>query len=257
MNFIMTIYSNKITAIHKFLVFSLIFLVLIYPTIFVGAKLILLCYLLLAQYIYFARSGKGCIKDLVFIICPSVVGAIYCFWGQLNDAPGAISCIPVFVLYPLLFGFLARTVDEGQLKWLDGCLTFIFSFAALYVLMYFLTLNTGFNKYIYVGDEATFGLYDGYTKLSFPLLALLNYSGTYLVCKLYLERDFTKKILITFSFFLTVAAIIVTGRRATWVVLLFSCFAYLYLCYRDGLLLRSFTKGVLIFLVCLLFCNLF
>lgn len=244
----MRIFSSEIVFLHRVIAFALIFIVLIYPTMFVGVKLALLAYLSLSQVLNFIKSGQVfLLRDLIFILAPCVVGSGYCFWGAVNNEPGAISTISVFVAYPLFFGLLAQTVNESQLEWLDKVLTFIFAFAALFVIAYFVTLGTGLNKYVYVGEDANFGLYDGYTKLSFPMLALLNYSGTYLACKLYMEKRILGKIVISLAFFVTVAAVLVTGRRATWIVLGFSVFSYLYLAFRDGVFVKNLLFGSLVF----------
>ncbi len=233
-----SVYKANAAGLAAYLIFALLFgLIVLFPTQLQLAKGVVLTLFVIARLAHLSSVGRLKFDDsnLTVPIFFSAVGLAYCAYGAILGAPGASSVVPVHAVYPLLFGFLAGTANLSEAKRLIEWTFALSRIGTLLIALLFAWYVTG-HEGVPLFEEAIADVSNdaGYTKLSFPLLSLLNFSVPFLIANYVFHAGGRRRMVDLVLLILTVVAAIVTGRRATWIVLLI------------GLVLPTFFHGVTI-----------
>lgn len=215
---------NAVAAIDYAIFALLLALIVLFPT-----QLQILKAVLLLMYISIRLghlSSIGCLNfdryNFTIPLFLALIGLAYCLYGLILDAPGALNMLTVHAVYPLVFGFLAGTTMQYEARGLVSLIGKLSAFGTLLIVLLFVWYVTGHDNIALFSDaNADVNNDAGYTKLSFPLLALLNFSAPFLIAQYAILPSKERGVISLFVVVLVILAAIVTGRRATWLVLLF------------------------------------
>jgi hypothetical protein len=149
----------------------------------------------------------------------ALFGAAYCFYGIFAGNPGPVQVSPLHVFYPLALGFLAATCTLSEAKKVFRLLFLLCGLDSFLILMVYYLKLKGMQSVPFFDNAVTdFG--QGYTKMSFPLLDVLNFSTPFFVFSYRYVKSWRWLYYVVLG--LTIIAAVLTGRRATWIVLLAS-----------------------------------
>lgn len=199
------------------------------PTQFQAFRGVLLGILCISTIIN-SWSGEWVINKSIFIF------GIYCVfcsiffigYGVLNDTPGALSVITVFVLWPIVYIYLMGN-DFCEKQYLNYIKTIIIGSVAV-CLIEILALSEGYgliNFGVLDFFDGSIGIYEGRTELFLMNSATLIYSMPMSLCILMMPNNLNRltknwNILNTLSIFLSLLCISMIGRRSILVVVMIS-----------------------------------
>lgn len=215
----------------KFFIFlisyAFLFLMLVVPTqfqIFRGLILSALC----ASTIFSAFSGKWNISKSILIsgIFCIICSIFFIGFGFLNNAPGALSVITVFVLWPVVYIFLIGNIFTNRI--LINYIKTIIVGSIVVCFIEILVLCEGyglFNAGILDFFNGNIGLYEGRTELFLMNSATLIYSLPMSLCIFLMPKDLNlleKKwnTLNIINIYISIFCILMIGRRAMLVIAL-------------------------------------
>ena len=171
-------------------------------------------------------------KDLLVItlLCISVSFESF-IHGYLADNPGALQSVPLFLIWPLIFIWIAGLAAHLSSFILLSKTLIIGSIAiSLITILIFLGDVTPFNFDKLAGVfSVRAGLFRGAIKISSPMTPVMFFLLPYLICFLTLNlitrrQHFSRvwRIWLFIGFFLTVICLLISGRSAFWLIALIS-----------------------------------
>lgn len=222
-----------------------------------GAILILL---VLAVAINLCRDRWLLDKRILVIgIINVTVSVLFIYWGVVNNAPGAISVSTVYIIWPVLFlyfmGVLHRPSDLQQfLKVIILAVLFCSVLGVLLVVeaLGWFTMNL---QNILEFQGASVGVYDGFIEYQLFNLTTVIFGFGLLISLLLIPRGINPlnknwRYIVLLAFIFSCLALLVSGRRAFWIVAALSPFFVYGLCWA-GKLKLSYWKHALALLVLL------
>jgi hypothetical protein len=213
-------------AVDHFVFALALFMIVLFPTQLAAVKIMILAIYAPLRILSLQGAGR-LVFDRYNTLIPlfyASVGAVYCYYGLLAGTPGAVAVSTVHVAYPLLLGFLAGTCSLDESKKIVRLLQLLLGLASLLIVAVFALKLTG-HKNIPLFDDSNASFGGGYTKLSFPLLSVLNFSVPFMLFSFLFRAGMKFGPLFYLVLIVTILDSIVTGRRGTWVVLLLSLFS--------------------------------
>lgn len=168
------------------------------------------------------------------------IGYTWCLYGAAQGAPGAIRVMSVYVAYPLLFFVAGSVFKEGDFQRLHSVLKIatwiVLASQALYLVSWVGADGGAFFEFVSTlyPEQAVVDAGEDYLLFALPGAAsLLFLSPLLLIDALFTSRSQAQSVLL---FLLTLIALMLTGRRAVYVVLAFGVAAGVI---ASGSLLRS------------------
>jgi hypothetical protein len=206
-------------------------LMLVFPTTYRLGRGVLLAVLLIAACVYLLMGGRWRVDRTIFAwsIVTVAAGLLFMWNGAMQGAPGVISVATVHVIWPLLYlffiGFLrepATLVDLQKVIVVGVLLS-----AVLGILLVVGTL-AGYGKQLadtFVVNDVAAGMYDGFARYRMSNIPTVVYGTGFLLALIcvpraarWCSRAWT---LLAWSTLLPMlVAVILSGRRAAWLVVL-------------------------------------
>jgi O-antigen ligase len=208
---------------------GLVFLLLVVclPTAYLALKAPLLAVLLAAVAARELTRGRIGLDRAVLhrLVCFCTVGAVLVLIGVLRGRPGALSLLPVYVVWPAVYCLLAagatRTVD---LRRVVGTLVVAALLIEAYACSYLLWARGILPPALYLpldlGQEV--GFYGGYVEFNLYSITSLVFLVPFLIGLLIVtprdERVPLGRPLVALAALLGIAVVLLSGRRALWLV---------------------------------------
>lgn len=233
----------------KFLVLSILFLSLVFPTAFPGLKLALLIVPLVLLCLFGSVFNNVNMRLLSLALVFTVVGFGWSIYGYIVGNPGALRVLTVMVVYPVLFVILGM-VYQGESEGLKR----FFVVVAFVIVVLDLTYVFGqmfmpgnilsqLFSYIYL-DAAVVDANEGYVKFTLPNVASMIFLIPFLICYFMSER-FSFRILI--GLMGLGVLVLLSGRRALLVTVFAGPFiAYILTIGSKSSYRSNFTKVIVI-----------
>ena len=206
----------------------LLTLSLVFPTLLQSIKIALLATIvasvLLARETWADRSSSRQIALDLLAVGYAIVGLAWATGGLIRNNPGAAFMLTVHVAYPLLAILLWRMARPGDLaklsKWLVIATALVLATQALFIASFF-DLDGGvfFRMALSFLDEETavVDVTDDYLLFTLPNVSTLLFMAPWLAVHSVLARKHRAASAVLF--FLTVAALLLAGRRASLLAL--------------------------------------
>lgn len=219
------------------------------PTDFVSVKFFILALILSLILFFLVNDSRFYInKEFVFFaLFFSMVGFVYTFYGLLNNNPGALKTITVFVIYPLLFTSMAFYFREkDDLIKVRNVLLYS-CFAVVLVQLSFMlsaygVLPKNIAQYFQLAHpgSAVLHLESNYFLFTLPNVSSLLFLIPFLMTHILLSTKVSFKFLILLgSMFIL---IFLTGRRAFFVSFLLSFLFLLLIGSRGGYIYKMISR---------------
>lgn len=160
-----------------------------------------------------------------------VVGFFGVAWGVVSSAPGALSVVTVYLIWPVLYIlFIGLAHNLEVVKRIEVALVIGILVATLMALTVMLAGLFGFGAVVYPLMEfqgAAFGNYEGFIEFRTYGLTTVMYGFPFILAMVLVRRRELrgiKKVGIYLLLFLIVLAMLGSGRRAFWLVMLLTPF---------------------------------
>lgn len=201
-------------------------LMLLLPTAYQAPRGVVLLMVLLATLNIKAKLKVS--KEVGIVWCLTFVVSLFSFLhGLLAGNPGALANVTVFLIWPTLY--LYFMLRSHSFKVLDGLLTTLFYGSTFIVLFNFvmllneLTFHVGFLTAIgeLLNYQYNVGITEGFMEYNTPTQSLLPYT-LYFSAILFLlnpKHLRNKKIYLIIIFLFSMIDILLSNRRAMWVVI--------------------------------------
>jgi len=211
----------------------MIFCSLVFPTSYIIIKILLLGIVSLQFILWVIREKKVFLdKELVLVVLFTVaISGLYIMLGAFRGEPGAYRVITVYLFWPLLYlGFFSVLIYEYAIH----SVIKVFIYALITITIY---------SYLYIGYELgliprllyinfdlgqSIGFYDGYMEFSMYSVSSLLYLIPFCIAGLFVwDHEFynkiriSKKLVVIFTI-LGIIVSVLSGRRALWLVIIFS-----------------------------------
>lgn len=236
----------------KFLVMSILFLSLVFPTAFPALKLALLIIPLVLLCLFGSVFSNVNIRLLSFALVFTLVGFGWSIYGYAVGNPGALRVLTVMVVYPVLFVILGM-VYQGE----SEALKRFFLVAAFFILVIDLIYVFGqifvpgniisqFFSYLYA-DAAVVDANEGYVKFTLPNVTSMIFLIPFLMC-CFMSEKFSFRILIALMGLGVL--VLLSGRRALLITVFAGpLIAYFLTIGSEGSHKSNFTKILVIALI--------
>jgi hypothetical protein len=174
-------------------------------------------------------------KVVVWTLALAAVSLFFCLRGLLLGTPGAVTCIPVYVVWPLVYTILLSGINRMRiLQGLEKTLVFATVFIALFGVYYSLSMlnivpQIPRQDSLFSMDELGAGLPEGHVELRFPGLNSLPFLVPFLVAAV-VSRGSQRVGGLVSRFWLSVALlsgfiiVMLSGRRAVQLVTILAPF---------------------------------
>ncbi len=239
--------------------YFLLFLMLAFPMAMslLYVKIAIFAFLVLAVAVRAITSFKFDIdpKLLIGAVAFSSMGLLFCLEGMLRGTPGAMQCLRVYVLWPLIYTFLLGGIDKekalvGIERTMIGSTVFIGVFGILFFLSSLSIIpHIPFEESLLSSSDLGVGYHEGHVELMFPGLNSLVFLVPF-VFALAVTRQ-TNRFWPYIAVLVTLPIIILSGRRALQVVtILAPLLTYLFGRYRpapEKLIMTHRLKIALVF----------
>jgi hypothetical protein len=205
-------------------------LMLVIPTTFQIARGVLLA-VLVTGAAYAALEGRWTVNRTIFMWCAlSVAASLFFMWnGALHGAPGALAVSTVHVIWPFLYLLFIgicrdpRTIVPMEKVILLGIL--VASVMGIVLVIGTLTGTVQLPAVLMESQEGMAGAYDGFIRYRLPNQPTLIYGTGFLLALMAIpsaRRWCTGRwtLLAWLTMLLMLAAIMLSGRRAAWLVVL-------------------------------------
>ncbi|WP_417559374.1 O-antigen ligase family protein [Marinomonas sp.] len=236
-NYKMKCSSSFIREIGLYLFHFILLLSIVFPVALQVEKFILLFLMVLLFLLYvFLERGKLPIKKEVFLFSffYSLFGLAWSLYGEMSLNPGALKVVTVMVLYPLIFTAFSVFWQNNLILNVQRFFVF-FSFSLSFSLLLYIFSASGFisNSYYFFMQglyevNSVFDKGDDYLFFTHPSVSSLLFFIPFLMVLSFLRKEGSFFLFI--CFFIMIALVVVTGRRAIFVSFAFSVlfFAFTY-----------------------------
>ncbi len=215
----------------KELIFSTLLLsMIILPTVYKEIKIVMLILLLMTiLMIFFYQKKLFLNKDIFIFFCITIFsGLFFMLIGLLHETPGATSVVTVMVVWPLLWMlFISSFKRKDIINSINKVFIFSTYFIVLYTIFFILAMlnivpeSLFFN--LYPSEKMGFSFYDGVIETSLLVFASLLFLVPYLIASTFFDKKISK--LKYIFILLSLIVLVLSGRRALVVVVLFSFFS--------------------------------
>lgn len=194
-------------------------------------------------------------RDIMLLwLLTILIGLLGVVWGVINSAPGALKVTSVFLAWPVLyFLFIGLAHEPRVIKPIESALLLGIFLATLMALTVMLAGLLGYGGVIFPLLEfqgAAFGNYGGFIEFRTYGLTTVMYGFPFVVSYILVRRDELygfRKLGIYLLLLAIVLAILGSGRRAFWLVMLLSPFIVLTFLQCSACRLRSLSLCSLTF----------
>lgn len=233
--FFREIFLKNMNNINRFLISLLLLLSIVFPVALTNFKIIILIFsfflcFLLVIFLNFKLNAKLIVCALFY----SFLGLVYSIYGEILGNPGAFRVITVMVIYPLLFSFLAVSYSRGDevninnIFFISAVVLIVVNLIYIFSVKYF--PGGGYENLInnLWGDEAIVDSgNDDYFKFTTPNISSLCFLLSYFIVLFFEIGGGKRKLNILFLIFAMLMLMLLSGRRALFVVsILGPLFAY-------------------------------
>jgi len=254
-----------VRRIYLAIAYSFFFLMLIIPTTFQIERGIVLALLVTGGTLFYVLGKRFLLHFMVatwgFITV--LTSLFHAFNGVVLSAPGAISVMTVFVVWPILFIFFIGMI--GRFSVYLKLMKIIIFGAIISSLMGLLMiadalLGLGLGLVTFFRSQgAIIGLYDGEIEYQLWNITTIVYTFPFLVATLLLPDQASAfprswRVLILIALGLCFCSLLIAGRRAFWIVALISPLVAFALARMSGIQTRmvSFSIKALVIVILLL-----
>lgn len=169
-------------------------------------------------------------KVVTWTLALAVVSLFFCFRGMFLSAPGAVKCMQVYVVWPLVYLTLLDAVDRVDiLRDLERTLIFSSLFIGLFGITYSLSQlgvipEISYLDKIFSPDDLAQGLSsDGYARMTYPALNSVPFLVPFLVGSLAVrwsqpDPRWGRRLWLWIGLLLNLCVVLVSGRRALQLV---------------------------------------
>jgi hypothetical protein len=230
-------FKTKKHFLNRFFVFlGLVFflMMLVLPTtlqIYRGFLLLAICICFLVRISY---GGIRLHWQIIFILCLTLIGSIFFMLnGLAHGAPGALRVGSVYILWPILFVFLASFLKTPfiiiKFNKIIVIGTIISALAGIvFVLDIFLGLNMN-TPALLKFQGAAVGFYEGFVEYRLFNMTTLIYGFPFLIASVLSKNDaviphYNDHFINGIAIILTLIAAAISGRRAFWLIIVLTPF---------------------------------
>jgi len=169
------------------------------------------------------------LKVVVWTLALAVVSLFFCFRGMFLGSPGAVKCVQVYVVWPLIYLILLDGVDRmRRFQGIESTLIFSSMFIGAFGIVCTLSrLNIlpeiPYLDSLFPDEDLGIGVFEGYTRMEYPGLTSMPFLVPFLVALLVIRwsrRDTraTSMIWVSMALVLNSALTLLSGRRALQLV---------------------------------------
>lgn len=220
----------SLTRLYLKLLVLFFFLMLVVPTSYQIPRGGLLM-VLLGGALYYTLERGWCVNRAILWWSVTLVtaGLLFMLIGAMNAAPGAVRVGTVYVLWPLLYLFFIGLVREPEtLVLLEKTIVVGVLGAALMGILLVASTIVGYGSAVsqfIESQDLSAGAYEGYFRYRLPNVATLVYGTGFMLTLLTVPKSYrwVRGGWILFSwatFVFMLIAIVLSGRRAAWLVAL-------------------------------------
>lgn len=221
----------SISSLYLKLVVAFFFLMLIFPTMYQMERAVLLAVLTAGGLVY-ALEGRWRISRTIFLwlLVTLAAGLLFMWNGIRLGSPGALQLSTVYVIWPLLYvffiGLLSRVETLVTLEKTIICGGLVSALMGIFLVV---STFTGYAEQLTEllnSQDVDVGLYDGFTRYRLPNIATLVYGAGFLLSFVtYSSQDNTYntrgwRLVAWLTLAVVIIAIVLSGRRAAWLILL-------------------------------------
>ena len=213
--------------------YVLFFLMLAFPM--VVSLLYVKVFLFAVLLVIVAVRGLTCLrldlhpKVIMWTWALAVVGLFFGLRGMFLGTPGAVKCVQVYVMWPLIYVILLGGIDRMQtLQGLEKTLIFSTVFIGLFGAVYSLSQLNILSEIPYLDslvapDDLGSGIFDGYARLAFPGLNSLPFLVPFLMAAVVTRwrqpgKSSISTMWLWIALFLSLIVALLAGRRALLLV---------------------------------------
>ena len=239
------------------------FLMLVLPTTYQIERGVLLAVLLVGVFIFSLKGGWRINKTIAFLGLTTITAsAIFITIGFVNNTPGALRVATVFVLWPMVFLFLMGALSNpDQMRSLMkviivGAIVSAFMAMALLVEKLF-KINLGMSVLLEI-QGGQLSVYNGFIEYRLFNMNTVIYALPFLLGILFMPYTWSLlkgawRYFAWVALALSVLTLIISGRRAFWLITAMSPFVVLALLWLGGLRPRVSKLVIKIILIILIF----
>ncbi|MCF6317549.1 MAG: hypothetical protein L3J30_15040 [Marinosulfonomonas sp.] len=221
--------ANFITQIYQGVAVSFFVLMLVIPTVYQTARGGILLFLLWGALIFYAKIKKLYLtKAVLFWLFLTVLTSLASVLiGLINGTPGALNVVSVFVIWPIVYVFLIGLVGHpaSLTPFLRAIVVGSIMAAAMGILLVTDSLfgfGLGLNE-LFQLQGAIVGLYDGVIEYRLFNMTTVLYSFIFLLATLQIPSHISIfegrwRIAIWVALGLSVIVLLISGRRAFWLI---------------------------------------
>jgi O-antigen ligase len=175
------------------------------------------------------------IRTAVWTLVLAYVSFFFSLRGMFLGRPGAVQCLQVYVIWPLVYLILLGGIDRTSiLKGLEKTLIFSTVFIAVFGIIYSLSQLGVLPEIpnlvgLFSPDDIGFGAFDGYTRLAFPGLDSFPFLVPFFVAMVQVRwaqqsKRWVPKLWMSVALLLILAVALISGRRALQVTAMLAPF---------------------------------
>lgn len=243
----------------------MIFLSILFPTVFQSIKLLLFALCLFFGVIYLVKDNveiSQLVLNLIWVY--AAAGLLWTIYGLFANNPGAVSMMTVMVAYPLLFSVLVycyKVDDEKNLHFLiliSGMSIGVFDI--LFIVSELLSAGNFFSTFVFdiYKDDAVIDNNEHYFKFTLPNIASAIFIFPYLIVSYFENTRY--KLMTIFALIMLFLVIVLSGRRAGFIApILGVVMAYILTKKMESIINNRIFSRILIWLIViiLIFCIVF
>jgi hypothetical protein len=168
------------------------------------------------------------LKVVAWTLALAVISLFFCFRGMFLSAPGAVKCVPVYVIWPLAYLLLLDGLDSARaFRGLERTLVFSSVFIGAFGLACSLSVlnvlpEIPYREAVFSDEDLGVGSFDGYTRMAYPGFTSLPFLLPFLMALLAVRWSRPggriSKAWLCIGIVLNLAITLVSGRRALQLV---------------------------------------
>lgn len=205
----------------------------VFPTTYRLGRGVLLALLLVAACVYLLMGGRWRVDRTIFAwtIVTVAAGLLFMSNGAMSAAPGAIQAATVHVIWPLLYLFFIGLLREpATLINLQKVIVIGVLLSAVLGILLVVGTLAGYGKQLadtFATNDVAAGMYDGFARYRMSNVPTVVYGTGFLLALICVprERRWCSRgwtLLVWITLLPMLAAVILSGRRAAWLVVLLS-----------------------------------
>ncbi len=207
---------------------TLVFLAMFLPTAYIPLKAIILLLMTLGVIASGLLGGLAWNKDTIFsCFLLALVGLLNSFHGVMMGNLGAVPMLTVMVIWPVVYSLASALLNNSRAFHLLARTLFLSYVVIIIYTLIFVGNRVGFiPSWAYIDLDMGGDVNDLFTEYSLYNITSLTFLIPFAVTYTYLLRPvgFIARTFIIVSVFVSIALVILSGRRALQIILLISPF---------------------------------